>query len=453
MMKKLPYLLLFLFSISFFGQNKNTYKVTSAEEPTHSSDINTYIDSGVKYRPNYTFINDKSYIPVYQNEIVLTGLTNGNNISSQLQTAINDADPNTTLIIPNGTYYINTLNYNHQSTNSNVNGVTTADAIRMKSGVVLKGESRTGTIIKTNLRPGTYQLIDTGKIVKTTTTLFKFTNGTSYAGLENLTIQYEANGTEPIDIINPSWTNSDFEAQEAISGTNDVSYFNDNQHLPTYSDDNLSVASVRLENEAINNWIYQCNILESGNTIVLCLGDNNEFRELLVDRAYIKDAGSAYFSINGENNLTIDSEIYRIRHILTTNFNNVNAYPASYNVFYNITTDTDFNHHDGDLGFNLVERCTSDIPSWKGFDGQPWLTGDATNHLPPGPRNRFYKNTILTNRGGATMSHTDPSIDITKQDVIYEFDDTAYQKVIESDQPVPNGGTFYPLGSSITNTP
>jgi len=431
MMKKLTYLLFFI-SASFFAQS----------DPVHQSDIDRYSLSGVQSKVSpYPFISSESNIIDYPIVQTISTQSEIDNLQATLNSISSSNVDGAALLVQNGTYNI-------------------ASTINMPSNVEIRGQIRGGVIFTTERRSLGGSLY----------AMFSFSSGRSYSGFRNIIFRYLVNGCEPYDnISNP---NIDIEAVPFNSNP----YTQGSPCSGIVSDDELQVTWIRMFNDATDNWVYNCEIVESGSTVLQILGDHNEVRDVLIDRAYDKSAGKAYVAFNGTDNLFINSEVYRIRHLLMSSFGNQSAYPSTYNVFYNITTDCDFNHHDGGLGYNLIERCTTDIPAWKGFGGSPYLTGsfgsgNPVQHELPGPRNRFYKNTILNNRGGATTQTnfgyrlnfpSREDLDLTLQNVIYEFDHVItngdnlgaldlqdYQLVKISDQPEPIGGTFYPVVLSV----
>lgn len=302
--------------------------------------------------------------------------------------------------------------------------------IQMRSNVVLRGESRDGTILESSLRGTEAAPVD----------LVNFASGVSGAGLEGITLRYRVDRCEPVD-------NVSLTEEQLLAGPsgNNSAYYTDNPCGNQALSDQLYVNWVRINNDANNNWLRAINVVESGSHPVRIFGDHNEVRDCLIDRAYQKrngPGGAAYFAIFGQDNLVIGNEITRIRHVLVSEFSGSDNFPGQYNVFFGNVFDVDMNFHNGGLGNNLVERNEIRPPAYKQLAGRPFLTGSFTNgHLLPGPDERLYKND--TSEAAVT--------DFNEQDVIYTFDidigdeldATDYQRVIDSGDPEPACETFY----------
>lgn len=305
-----------------------------------------------------------------------------------------------------------------------------SSVIQLRSNVVLRGESRAGTILESSVRGTEDEPID----------LVNFASGVSGAGLEEITLRYRVDGCEPVDNISLT------EAQLLAGPSgNDSAYYTDNPCGNQGLSDQLYVNWVRINNDANDNWLRAVSVLESGSHPVRIFGDHNEVRDCLIDRAYQKrngPGGAAYFGVFGQDNLVIGNEITRIRHVLVSEFSGSDNFPGQYNVFYGNVFDVDMNFHDGGLGNNLVERNEIRPTAYKQLAGRPFLTGSFTNgHLLPGPDERLYKND--TSEAAVT--------EFNEQDVIYTFDidigaeldATDYQRVIDSGAPEPACETFY----------
>ena len=312
--------------------------------------------------------------------------------SDNLQSTINNVSSNGggVILLRTGTYPI-------------------TQTLNMRSNVVLRGEDKDNVILESTIR--NTRNFNNGSIY--------FDDGVTRAGLENLTYYYRVDGCEPIDDI------SGAAPQFSVVHSNDPCGRSD-----------LRTAGIVMWREAHNNWIDNCNILESGSHPVRIWGDHNTVRNTFVNRTYNKGgSGVGYFYISGDYNLIVNNIIQRLRHVAVDGYGGTAS--PKYNVLYNnIFFRVDVNFHEYDGGYNLVERNEISPEPYHHLQGKPILTGhQPSGHGLPGPINYFYNND--TSRAGIPVNG--------EPGVIYTFEPGVYQSVIETGLPEPSCGTFYPM--------
>lgn len=412
------------------------------------ADLDRFALAGVTQKTSpYSYVTTKSKIIDYP--VVQTlSVTPGTDITTTLQTAIDaasSANPDGgAIVVPNGTYYINSFGWTSGTGN-------TRYGIRMANNIEIRGASRSGTKLISRIQG------ESGKA----TAIFGFDN-VSYAGLRNLTVQWDPNTTcEPWDDIrwiedHPGDTQADFDAAEQLLADQGNNFLKYNDEVPPgclLDEFQLDVVSCIFESDATDNWTYQIDIIESGSDPWRSRGDHNEAREVFVNRAYRKDGGKAYFSVHGDDNLIIDSIIMRIRHILFSNFGSLRP---TFNVGCNILTDRDWNAHENDDEKNILENSVIEMGGWSGNGALPFQTGSPGLHSPPGANNWTLNNTVSTARGGNIIQPNpgdnggpNEDLDISVQGRIYEFQTGLYQEVWVSEEAVPASGQIYSPGTTI----
>lgn len=360
--------------------------------------------------PNYPAIEEflkagvEGGIP--QNTPVVRTINN----STNLQSAINDVANNGggVLVLQPGTYRISQTLY-------------------MKSGVILRGASSTDTtqVIIESTKRGTDKYAAG----------IEFAKDINHSGLENLTYFYRVDGCEPTDDI-------------SISSPSYKTVYKNNPCGMT----NLQVDSIRFSEGSSHNWVHNCNILESGSHAVRMRGNYNTVQSSFIQRSYNKSSGGrGYFLIEGDYNLVLGNVINRLRHFAASGGGH--GFHAKYNVFVNNFIGMDVNFHDGDAGYNLVERNTVSTPPWHGWK----LVGSGipNQHQPPGLYNYFVNN--LTNNKQRGPMYGDKDVIYT---LTHEIDTDINQfKVVETNWPLPNNTngmlpevldkTFYPKHINI----
>jgi hypothetical protein len=272
------------------------------------------------------------------------------------------------------------------------------NTINMKTGIVLRGESRTGTIIESTIR-------STWSQGKKKTVLF---NNIKNAGLENLTIFYKAD-VEPIDY--EVWNTGGW-CGDCVS--NDP-----------HGANNLYVIQVYINSGTENCWLKECRILKSGTDPIMVAGKHNSFVRNFIDQAYNKGGGgNGYYDIRGELNLFYQDTVKRLRHFAIQQ-------GASWNVVTQCWIENDVNFHNKDNGYNLLEHNRIIVPYWMSWD--LFGTGGAQyGHKPPGDNNM-----MLNNNGTYRWKGTKYS----DKDVIYTFE--GFGAPVKTDWPVPEDGKFY----------
>lgn len=391
-----PPKLLVTFTGTYEGTVESSENDENQEDESPMEDASGYNPpcdfGGSCMTPDYSCL-DSSYqvIEEFIQAGVLGGIPNGLPIaktitpSDDIQQAIDEVNSNGggVILFAEGTYVIR-------------------DEIFMKSNVVLRGVDRENVRLESLIRGDDDN--------KTQTFLF---DNTSYAGIENMTLFFSVPGYEPID-------------REGLdAGAWDSSLFSNDP----YGLVDLYVTTVVMESNSSNNWIDNCNILESGWHTIRIRGNNNTVRNTFVDRAYNKGGnGRGYFNIIGDYNLIVNSTIKRIRHV------NIEL-GAEYNVFYNNEIFVDVNFHDGDNGNNLIENNRVFTPTYHPFP--VFTTGNSDfGHQLPGPNNLWVNNIANERQRGEIYS---------KPNTIYRLSHTSYETVIETDWEMPTCNTFYPM--------
>ena len=312
-----------------------------------------------------------------KNRAVVVTINPGDNI----QTAIEDASRagGGVVLLTSGTYEVDST-------------------INLEDNVTLRGENRDSVILESTIR-------SSGR--KENTILF---NDDSYAGIENLTIDYEVSGVEPVD----------------RSGLEDGGFCRECFQNDPGGRDDLNVRQIHIESNSNDNWVTNVSVLNSGTDPIWVAGNHNTLRNNLVDRAYNKGSGgNGYYDLRGDYNLIQGETVKRIRHFAIQQ-------GAEYNVVVDSNFEVDVNFHNGDGGNNLVEGNTINLPSWHGWD--IFATGGAQyGHDTPGANNILFNNNTRDYGSGESPFGGD--------DTIYTF--TGYGDPVATDWEIPTGGTFY----------
>jgi hypothetical protein len=258
-------------------------------------------------------------------------------------------------------------------------------SIYLRSGVVLRGESKTDVRLLVKFK-GQFWRVKGSKRVGAL-----LMHGVERAGIENLTLKYDAVDFEP---NNPD----SFDAPWKI----------DVFHRPEMRDTSLFVEQVWIH-QSRNCWIQDCRILWAGSDpIRITLSDHISCRRNYIDRCYNKnDGGMGYYNIsNSRYVLVANDTVKRIRHFAIQNF-------SKYNVVINNYFEVDINFHDGDAGYNLIQGNTVRIPHW--YSWGPVSRGVPDQHLPPGKANFLINNSFI-NKSGVSV-YSEPK-------VIYELNNS-----------------------------
>lgn len=283
---------------------------------------------------------------------------------------------------------------------------TVNETLEVPSGVVLRGADRENVILSVKMK---------GRFSKgrTVTTAALSCNNVIRAGIEDLTIKYEAADFEPVDKshVYDTWTEDVF-------------------HKKEMRDTSLFVVSVWFEN-ARNCWLDNCRILCSGDDPVRITNSTHiTCRKNFIDRCYNKcDGGMGYYNIiNSSYILSCYEKVRRIRHFAV-------HLGSKYCVAVNNDFEVDVNFHDGDEGYNLIENNRIIIPVWHSW--HCFQMGAPNLHRAPGAWNVLYNNFAYFKLAGPEYS---------ERDVVYlmntKFD---AEKIIKTDLSAPVGGTFYPV--------
>ena len=265
------------------------------------------------------------------------------------------------LLIENGTHYIDS-------------------PINLKSGVILRGESKENTKLIVRIK----NRYDEGI---SRIWAFNF-DGVNNAGVENLTIKYEVKDKDgisyqPLDRNN--YDEKNFNTPWPFKNNLKVSR-NEKNGEKSKLDKGLFVGFIRFKGETKNSWAQDLVLLESGTNPIWIAPDSSHItlRGNDIYRCYNKGGnGNCYYGINGDYNLITNERVRKIRHVAIQK-------GAQYNVLFKNDFEVDVNFHNGDEGSNLVESNQIRIPfihKWPVIS-----TGGVKKHLPPGAGNLIYKN-------------------------------------------------------------
>lgn len=234
--------------------------------------------------------------------------------------------------------------------------------LNLKSGVVLRGESKNDVRLLVKLK-GQFWRVKNSKRVGAI-----LLHGIERAGVENLTVKYDAVDFEPLDYdrLDAPWDKAVFHQREM-------------------RDTALFVEQIWI-NQSRNCWVQDCRILWAGSDpIRITLSDHITCRRNYIDRCYNKnDGGMGYYNIsNSRYVLVANDTVRRIRHFAIQN-------QSKYNVVLNNYFEVDINFHDGDEGCNLIMGNSARIPLWHSWN--PVSRGVPQQHLPPGKLNVLFNN-------------------------------------------------------------
>jgi hypothetical protein len=236
------------------------------------------------------------------------------------------------------------------------------ETLEMRDSVLLRGVDRAGVVLSNQLRgpfcPNPFGNVSGIRFQKV-----------SWAGLENLTVQYQAVDFPPVDYayFDYPWQKETF------------------QNNPG-GDRQLYVSHVTFDH-ARNAWIRNCQILNAGTDPILVLeSEHISITQTRVEGAYNKGGrGNGYFNIeqNSRYVLLAEDTVRAIRHLAIQS-------GAKYNVLISNYLEVDVNFHNGDGGHNLVEQNIVRIPEWHSW--HCFSRGVPKHHRPPGPGNLLFNN-------------------------------------------------------------
>ncbi|CAN8067226.1 unnamed protein product [Agarophyton chilense] len=276
------------------------------------------------------------------------------------------------------------------------------DRVRMKSNILLKGESRDGVRCLVNM---------------TSRSAFYMYN-IENSGLFRMTII----GT---------WGRPKYKWS---TGNN-----KENEELP--GNDNVSVYFSKLSRDC---WIDNVNILDSADFPLHCAGEHITMRNIEVKRVHNKHGGfHGYWVILGRDNLVTRSKATQLRHI------SIQGDRAEYNVFFNNDLRQEISFHVGDLGNNLIahNRITlpkgmpngeGDRPDYRAIMG-PWSEIHERSKMV----NFLHKNRLLERNHGDEKRMTDDQVYLGPI-----FDTSRGELQTENFSPskiMPSGGELYPI--------
>lgn len=277
-----------------------------------------------------------------------------------------------------------------------LNGIHTVKrTINVPSNVIVRGETRDGTILETGSK----------------NTPIISLQGVSYAALEDLTVR-----------------NTAIMAMDSNSYIGKYANFND---IPKRS------PTILLKN-ARNCWIQNCRVLFSPSFPISLLGSShNTLRDNLIDKSANKGGdGNGYYNIeNASNyNLLYNETVRNLRHISVW-------HDSKYNVLTHLDTKVDINFHSRDGGHNLIEANSIYLHSFHGW--KPIEDGNASEHEPPGPENLIYKNQgSLAKRSGVFPHDPEGTAVYTVRDNWKDFKNSNDLVILYDDEP-PLAKTLY----------
>ncbi len=283
------------------------------------------------------------------------------------------------------------------------NGVYDIDKpIRMKSNIILRGESKEGVKLNVTIRSNGNNTI----------TSTEFTN-IQNAALENLSFEY----LPPMDIKLYDDSNV---PRNAFCG--DMCFNNNPNGI-----DNMYVSFVEMLGTTKNCWVDNCNFKNAGTDPVEIRADHNTFRNNFIDGAFNRGGGgNAYYDITGNHNLITNERVRRIRHFAI-------QLGAKYNVVTQCDIEVDVNFHNGDDGFNLVENNNVKSEQWRSWAA--FATGNIRfGHEEPGENNIIFNNRA-SGRGNSSLFSSRRSV--------FVFDQYVEPRLLTSTPP--SGNTFYPV--------
>lgn len=268
----------------------------------------------------------------------------------------------------------------------------------LRNGVVLRGESRSEVRLLVKLKGHFWRVKNQqrqGAVLL---------HGIENAGVENLTIQYQAASFEPND-----------------RDRFDASWEKDVFHEPEFRDTTLFVEQIWIH-QSRNCWVQDCRILWAGSDpIRITLSDHITCRRNYIDRCYNKnDGGMGYYNIsNSRYVLVVNDTVKRIRHFAIQN-------SSKYNVIANNYLEVDINFHNGDAGHNLIIGNTVRIPQWHSWS--PVARGVPGQHLPPGKGNILLNNQFTDKNG--QLLYSQPGV---FYEISHSWDDNLIKIIFFSD--------------------
>ncbi len=285
--------------------------------------------------------------------------------------------------------------------------------IYLRSGVVLRGETKETTILSVRMKKGFFK----NTADKQQLTAFEV-NDAERVGIEDLTFRYAAVDFKPMD-------------KDSFYGVWERRIF----HEIETRDTNLYVHLLILR-RCKNSWVDHCNFLQAG-AHPLGVGDSEHvtFRNNFIDRAYVKKDGhhGGYYGCWASRYCLFYNEtVKRIRHFAIMNKG------AAYNVVYGCNFEVDVNFHSEDDGHNLVQECRIATPVWHSWGAIG--IGANGQHQPPGPGNLLYRNEPISKGVAGYTRH----MGAAQTDAVYEVTDRFGEPQVHK-LPVapPAHGTFY----------
>ncbi|MEO0528439.1 MAG: hypothetical protein AAFZ89_14495 [Bacteroidota bacterium] len=264
------------------------------------------------------------------------------------------------------------------------NGIYPIDHFDIPSNVLLMGENIDSTIIKSTFRNSRTSIDEAG--------IVEIQDGTVFAGIENLTIDYTVLDCHI----------SDYEGKDLHTpNTYQSSYYT---NTPCDRTD-LEVTGIEIRPNASNCWVRNVKINNIGSTPMKISGDNNTVDNCYFKGAYMKGTnGQGYFEINGDGNRIIGNTFHFLRHVVLQKYNGA-VKPNGNVLFNNLLYGCDYNIHDDEDGDNLFEQNEVRQASWSAWG--PYHTGHACCHQVPDISNWLVNNKMYNKQNISEFSDTD----------------------------------------------
>ena len=300
--------------------------------------------------------------------------------------------------------------------------------VRMKSNVVLRGESRGQTWIDIGIK-----FEGASEPVKTEAFFF---NDVRRAGLEDLSVTHPVfvNGRRayPLD---HDWTfDTWFKYELRSQNYQNERVYTDRANFEYSTVRDLDVNAVKFEGTTEDSWMDNV-ALRNVATNGVIIGNKTKhitLRDNVIIGAFQKGSNGHGYGINcsGDYVLMTGNNVSKVRHWAIQQ-------GAAYTVTIKNVSGTDINFHQGDGGNNLVEDNRIHIPE---FHLWPPFSAGASFHNDPGTANVFWNNDVIDRGNGRKYG----------DNRVYTF---VGKDVVAASTPAPRHGTFYAVKRGGTAAP
>ena len=288
-----------------------------------------------------------------------------------------------------------------------------AKPIGLRTGVVLRGADRSGTVLECTMRAS-----------KLTTASFSVRLvGVRRAGLEDLTVRHAEVAKLGLNVY-----------AEKVSGpTNNPGGVSD-----------LHVGGVDFD-DAEDCWLDKVNILHSGSHPLEAAGRRITVRDTVIDGAFNKGdsgapagSGNVYFAVTG--GLMFNCTVSNVRHCLIAR-DTLAGGDCKFNVFLdcNFTGDVNFHGNRKDSGHNLFEGVLVRSLTSHGWPAWAYWKGGEI-----GQSNLMFRSAGWGGSAADKFASADPA-------KVYTFTGLKDPNVLPAlDKPTPTGGTLYAVTADRT---